>query len=214
MPITLHQFATNLAAALLSDEWSLPALVRRGRRTLTSKPRWLKPLVERAFAHFPTSPRDDHLTRFVEADEQCRTAFARTKYDFKERFTLPIRMWPPTVTLLASPPSLVTVAELAAWLGLTPERLDWYADVRGINTRQRIERLRHYSCRWVPKPGPNPAMKHRLIEAPKPGLKWVQRRILEHVLNLIPPHDAAHGFRTARNVVTNAAPHCGREVVG
>jgi RNA-directed DNA polymerase len=53
----------------------------------------------------------------------------------------------------------------------------------------------------------------RLIEAPKSGLKHLQRRILSHILERIPPHPAVHGFVKRRSIKTFAAPHTGQRVV-
>jgi RNA-directed DNA polymerase len=53
----------------------------------------------------------------------------------------------------------------------------------------------------------------RVICAPKPQLRWVQRRILTEILDKVPAHDAAHGFIVGRSTVTNAEPHVGAEVV-
>jgi RNA-directed DNA polymerase len=53
----------------------------------------------------------------------------------------------------------------------------------------------------------------RLICAPKPQLKWVQRRIHEQILQSLPAHDAAHGFITGRSIVSNAAAHVGAAIV-
>jgi retron-type reverse transcriptase len=53
----------------------------------------------------------------------------------------------------------------------------------------------------------------RTICAPKPQLRWTQRRILSEILDKVPAHDAAHGFLTGRSTVTNAQPHLGAEVV-
>ncbi|MEM9190418.1 MAG: reverse transcriptase family protein [Myxococcota bacterium] len=53
----------------------------------------------------------------------------------------------------------------------------------------------------------------RLICAPSPQLRRVQRRILRKVLDKVPVHDAAHGFRKGRSVATHAALHAGRRVV-
>lgn len=50
----------------------------------------------------------------------------------------------------------------------------------------------------------------RWIEAPDPGLKEVQRRILDRLLYRLQPHPAAHGFRAGCNICTHAAPHAGR----
>ncbi len=53
----------------------------------------------------------------------------------------------------------------------------------------------------------------RIISAPGPQLLWVQRRLLEKILSLVPTHNAAHGFVSERSTVTNAAPHQGAEVI-
>jgi hypothetical protein len=55
--------------------------------------------------------------------------------------------------------------------------------------------------------------RERVICAPKPQLRWVQRRILDEILSKAPTHDAAHGFVPGRSIVTNAAPHQGAEIV-
>ena len=43
----------------------------------------------------------------------------------------------------------------------------------------------------------------RRICAPKPQLRWVQRRLLDKILRPIPVHEAAHGFVVGRSTVTN-----------
>jgi hypothetical protein len=73
----------------------------------------------------------------------------------------------------------------------------------------RAEPLRHYRRSWVRKPNGS----IRLLEAPKTELKDLQRQILHHVLDHIPAHDAAHGFRPSRSVRTGAAHHQGQAVV-
>jgi hypothetical protein len=44
-------------------------------------------------------------------------------------------------------------------------------------------------------------------------LKALQRRILREILDRVPPHEHAHGFRRGRSAVTYVAPHVGRHVV-
>ncbi|HEY6369812.1 MAG TPA: reverse transcriptase family protein, partial [Candidatus Sulfotelmatobacter sp.] len=53
----------------------------------------------------------------------------------------------------------------------------------------------------------------RLIEAPKPQLKDLQRQILLWILEKIPPHPAVHGFVKGRSIKTFVAPHVGQPVV-
>ena len=47
----------------------------------------------------------------------------------------------------------------------------------------------------------------RWIEAPKPFLKLVQRRLLDRLLYEVPPHRAAHGFYPELSIITNAQVH-------
>jgi RNA-directed DNA polymerase len=67
----------------------------------------------------------------------------------------------------------------------------------------------HYRYQWRMKRSSSP----RLIESPKPTLKAIQRRLLREILELIPPHDNAHGFRAGRSVRTFVTPHVGKSVV-
>ena len=53
----------------------------------------------------------------------------------------------------------------------------------------------------------------RLISAPLPRLKAAQAWVLAHVLGKVPVHEAAHGFRPGRSIVTNARPHVGAALV-
>ncbi|WP_433081460.1 reverse transcriptase family protein [Dactylosporangium sp. CA-052675] len=101
-------------------------------------------------------------------------------------------------------PPLGDLAALAEFLELDGDRLDWFADRRELNRRSTVEPLRHYRYTWM---GP------RLIEAPKPRLRALQRRLLDEVLGRVPAHPAAHGFVPGRSVHTFAAPHAGRAVV-
>jgi RNA-directed DNA polymerase len=69
--------------------------------------------------------------------------------------------------------------------------------------------LRHYHYRVLAKLSGS----IRLIEAPKPRLKELQRQILSQILEKIPPHSAAHGFRKGRSIKTFIAPHVGQRVI-
>ena len=53
----------------------------------------------------------------------------------------------------------------------------------------------------------------RLIESPKWKLKQIQRHILHGILDHIPPHAAAHGFRPKHNVLSFVSAHLRHEVV-
>jgi hypothetical protein len=106
-------------------------------------------------------------------------------------------------------PAAATPGDLARLLEVTPSDLDWLADPRGLERFARDEALRNYVYGWQRKP--NGAI--RVLEAPKSRLKTLQRRILRQILDRIPPHPAAHGFRRGRSTLSFAAPHAGKQVV-
>lgn len=60
---------------------------------------------------------------------------------------------------------------------------------------------------------PKKAGGTRTITAPCAMLKSLQRRILVCLLSQVELPDSIHGFRTGRNVLTNALPHAGKSLV-
>jgi hypothetical protein len=106
-------------------------------------------------------------------------------------------------------PSLASAGELAAWLKLTPDELEWFAGVKGRPVRQAAEPLSHYRYRWIVKRSGG----SRLLEIPKRRLAAMQRRILDEILYFVPPHEAAHGFRPRHSTLSHATPHVGQDAV-
>ena len=54
---------------------------------------------------------------------------------------------------------------------------------------------------------------NRTITAPDDKLKRLQKRILKNGFEKVTVHPAAHGFLENHSIVTNAAPHSGKEMV-
>ena len=65
--------------------------------------------------------------------------------------------------------------------------MQWFADRKALEAKQAQERLRHYHYRVLAKR----FGQVRLIEAPKPRLKEIQRRVLTGIVEHIPVHAAA-----------------------
>jgi len=106
-------------------------------------------------------------------------------------------------------PKLTTVPALARWLGVEPSTLHGFArQFRGDEARPSGP-LSHYRCRLIARRGRLP----RLIEAPKPRLAGIQRRLLRELFALVPVHPSAHGFVAGRSVKSAAAPHAGKACV-
>lgn len=100
-------------------------------------------------------------------------------------------------------PALNTAAEIAAAASVTVNELRFLAFDRKTST------VSHYVRFQVPKKTGGV----RQISAPMPRLKALQHWILQHILERVETHDAAHGFRSQRSIVTNARPHVGAEAI-
>ena len=106
-------------------------------------------------------------------------------------------------------PVIESVGDLADWLSLSTDELEWFADLKGLGNKLQRTALQHYHYSIRPKRSGGV----RLIEMPKPRLKELQRRILSGILDRIPVHAAVHGFVKGRSIVSFAAPHAGKAVL-
>jgi hypothetical protein len=211
-----NRFVRNLAAAFHAREWSAKALRESARLATGLQESWLTTLVRRVLSAHPQKPAVDDLLAFLKNDRGLNVACVRMYAFASADEYFPVRTLffaveslAPRPTWATSLPDLPNTDALAAWLELTPGRLKWLADLSGRNRRHPAGPLRTYRYRWVSKR----SGKRRLLEIPTPLLKAAQRKLLCGLLNHVPVHPSVHGFRPGCSVVTNAAVHCGREVV-
>jgi RNA-directed DNA polymerase len=206
---SIHVLASALASTWINTPWAVVPLIDSAATLLGKRRPWIRPLVERILAQCSLRPRHQNLTRIIERDQEFNKAF----YKYK----LHIQRWPiqqsafdplPFATDLKLP-KLTTVDELADWLGVGLGHLEWYADCRGWSAKTDNPRLTHYHYRTLSKR----FGAVRLIEAPKPRIKSLQRLILDGILSHVPTHPAAQGFRRGTSIRTFAAPHVNRRVV-
>ena len=205
--------ARNLAAAFLDGAWSKEAILQRAVLACGRKTRWITLLVNRVLKAFPESSSQrtqEPIARFIEAQpifrKAVRSYLPEEGCAFHQLFWVTPTMSPrPGAPESWQVPPLTTSTALANWLNLKPAQLDWFADCHGFEAKLPEGSLRHYMYRWIAKQ----ARKYRLLEIPKPRLKSFQRQILHEILDRIPCHDAVHGFRKGRSIVTYAGPHCG-----
>jgi RNA-directed DNA polymerase len=203
--------ARALAAAFLAGALDIDGCVDRGARLLGRRWRWLRPLARRVSDAFNnrTRPRQIELVGFLHSDKGFLRATERYELRLVDRLIGPPRMSPVAAAASWGVPEIRTSGELAEWLAITRNDLEWFADLRALEYKQNKGRLRHYHYRTMSKR----FGQIRLIESPKKRLKDIQRRILIGILNRIPPHPSVHGFRRGRSVKTFAAPHAGKRVV-
>ncbi|HNM45814.1 MAG TPA: reverse transcriptase family protein [Candidatus Sumerlaeota bacterium] len=103
-------------------------------------------------------------------------------------------------------PALMNRGDVAKWLGMSWKHLVWLCNLFHNWDRKGVG---HYHAWKVPKR----AGGERVITAPKPYLRAVQRKILADILSRIPIEPQAHGFARNRSTVTNASVHIQRPIV-
>lgn len=188
-------------------------MTRRGQSAVGQRRVWIRDLALAARHAYPQAPMDSSrelavfLTECGPLRQAFLTALERSEPvpTIKKRFILRTAMG--TVRWPVAP--LHSVSDLRDLLGLGHGQLMWLADSRQLERTVSEERLRHYRYRWATKSNGGV----RLIEEPKPLLKHVQRVLAREILDHIPAHDAAHGFRSGRSAITYASTHAGHAVV-
>jgi RNA-directed DNA polymerase len=204
--------AHRLATAILGGRLTEEEIIKRSGHALGRRWTWLRAFAKRIVAHFgaQTRPRQLHLERFIATDTGFRKACSKHLLNPSLASNPPPRMSPaPGPAREWQVPSIRTPHELTCRLNLTPGELDWFANVRSGEKRPSVGPLQHYCYRWQEKCNGLP----RLIESPKQRLRAIQRWVLAEILNRIPPHPAAHGFRSGRSTLSFAQPHVGRHLV-
>ena len=198
------ELARALAGAFLAGGWTRQGLVNSGSVVLRRRTDWLPALASQVLEVYPQAPLD--RPRELAAVITTRPTAERAG-DLRPRShaSTPTRM-------VSNPwhlPALDDLHGVAELLRLTGPELAWFSDPRHWARTAPDGPLQHY--RTSTRLSPSSAV--RVLEAPKPRLKELQRTLLRRVLSAVPPHDAAHGFRTGRSVASYARPHAGRAVV-
>jgi RNA-directed DNA polymerase len=205
--LLLNQFARSV----LAGEATVEQIVARCSRTLGKAWRWLPPVAQRYVDHYAgkTRPRQQEVVEFLRQDRKFLRAWRRHSKNLfiAEWMTEPHQMQPIAAAQGWRLPVIESIGALAVWLGLTVGELEWFADLKGL-AHLGSPQLSHYHYRVLDKQS-----GIRLIEAPKPRLKELQRQILAHILDKIPAHPAVHGFIKGRSIKSCIGPHVGQRVI-
>lgn len=204
-----------LGQAFLAGNTDHSSVLARATQALGCQPVWLPSLVERYVDHFRggftslTRPRLDVVLSFFCDDEDLRAdeAFDPRQLEIKTWLIGPTEMQPVDSAKSWAITPITSQGELAEWLGLEAGELDWFANLERRNTPE--SKLDHYHYRSVEKKTGG----IRLIEAPKPRLKEIQRRILGGILDAVALHSSVHGFVRGRSVKSFVTPHTGKDLL-
>lgn len=202
-----------LASSLLAGEANIADSHARLVRTLGRNWRWLRPLASRYVKAFDrrTLPHRREVIAFLRTDKGLNDARKRypDEIEIEHWLAEPQVMQPAAAAADWNVPAIESAGALSEWLAVSASDLLWLADLKGLAAKLNAARLQHYHYRVLRKTSGD----FRLIEIPKPRLKDIQRQILFHILNKVPPHPAAHGFLCERSIRTFVAPHVSRRVV-
>lgn len=188
-------------------------MVHSAAWALGKKWKWIpslcRAIVEQAGEHFYDYSRDE-LAALILAHAGFSDAWQDNAPPRIKHYCLDLPIAPEKPAWLSSLalPELATIADLTQWLKLSAAELDWFAD-KWREQSPTARALQHYRYRWLVKKSGG----LRLIEIPKQRLRSIQTHILRKLLDLVPPHSAAHGFRRAHSCVTHASLHAGKRVV-
>jgi hypothetical protein len=208
-----HPVLNAIAQSFLIGAPDIDRMAETAQHALGRKLPWMRPLAKRYTQLFNggTWPRRREVVDFLMADQPFRRAWPERsrRLSVAHALTPPQTMHPVEAAAAWDVPVIESPADLASWLGVSIGELDWFADLKSLTTFQPAQRLRHYRYRTLLKS----SGRVRMIEEPKPRIKELQRHILREILDRIPSHSAAHGFRHGRSIRSFVAPHTRQRIV-
>ena len=210
--MTHVRLCRELALALLAGPWEVQALKARAGTALGTQKPWLGRSIDRVMERFPgtQAPPLRTLLGYLINDDVFFIGSRKNRATVHAILMAPTPMAPlPGAPASWTVPKLETESELCGWLDLPQDHLAWLADVHGRERQSPREALRNYRYTWIPKRSGG----WRLLEIPKSKLKEVQRRLLSGLLDKIPAHPAAQGFRKGGSTYEFVLPHCGQHTV-
>ncbi len=212
--ITTARLAQTLAVSLGSGAWSAETLAIVLRRRLPAAHQKYADAFGASLAaqcpavYAPSVPQIAKVLRGM-------TEFRRL-YRYCQRHNLwpdpdlsPPQMAPITAFQNLNLPQLASLDVLAEWLSLPLEKLSYFADPSSRHEEHGDMPVNHYHYHLHKKRRGG----KRLIEAPKPALKAMQRQLLNQIINHVPLHPDAFGFVRGKNCLHAAARHAGEAMV-
>ena len=214
MPTLRRLTALAVARAMLAGPPSAAGLAARMRACLGADAAWCTALAERC-AHLPGERWRRLTTRtlatLIERDTGYAHAWLADEKPTVRRHILRVHtgMQPLPLGLdHCQVPYWPHTAALGRWLAVSDAGMWRLTRPSAWQRRTRLGE-QHYRCQLLAKRSGG----WRLLEVPHPYLMHLQRRLLDDLLDRIPPHEAACGYARERSVVDHARAHVGQAVV-
>jgi RNA-directed DNA polymerase len=205
MNIRLH-FTQSLAGGFCSSQWHFKTLLSNFIESVNGIPDDAGALISELLVAFPEKPSNEVMEAYLYEHERIRNWFsvhsARPsilKYDLAAYGEN---------TVQEGLPSFNNITDLAHWLNISVQQLEWLADIKR-HAPDTPHHLQHYHYSLIKKRRGGV----RLIESPKFLLKTIQRKINHEIILQCDVHEAAHGFRAQKSCKTHAAIHVGKRYV-
>lgn len=206
--------ARRLAPSLVAGAWDKATITTALERRLPTPLQRLAPEIARDLLRLlPASyaPLVRHVTKELLAVDGFQRVF---NYCTRRRVWPGFDLTPPAMSPVPpfhtlDLPQLATLDALADWLMVPLERLDYLADITHRYEAHGDMAVNQYHYHLHPKKTGG----HRLIEAPKQGLKALQRQILRGIIDRVPTHPDAFGFVPGKTCWHAAQRHCNEDVV-
>ena len=208
------QLASNISVSLAGGPWFAEHLKHAlFKRLPTPLHRLCDPLARELITRLPSlyAPKASVISDTLQQLHGLNVIY---RYCHRYQIWPNIDLTPPQMAPIATfasldIPPIPTLKDLAEWLTLPPERLDYFADPEARQENNAEIAINNYHYSWRAKKNQGT----RLIEAPKPNLKLMQRQVLHRILDHVPTHPDAFGFVRGRNCLDAARRHAGEEVV-
>jgi RNA-directed DNA polymerase len=214
MRLGFHDTAVIACDAILAGPPDVAGIVERMTSIFGAHEAWMDDVAQKAVQGFAPQWNDTHAIQLTPLLENATAFVAAFRSDARPEVIRivrrpPAQRLPPARLAHLDLPHWSNLHELAEWLEVDDGDLSWLATHWRVAPGDASSPLHHYSYHARGKRDG----RHRLIERPKPLVRFVQHKLLHGLLDRVPPHDAAHGFRRGRSIVSFAAPHADKPLV-
>ena len=200
-------FCNQLAVMLANSEWRFAVLTALSIESVEPLPADIDSAIREMLDYFRERPSAEELASYLIGSPRIANWFVgRAPWPRMSRYVL----IPDVNPEFENPhlPAINSLPALSQWLQIEHGELEWFADLWRTRAQQNAH-LNHYVYKVTRKSRGGV----RLIETPKSRLKAIQRQIYHNIVEFMPVHDAAMGFRKHRSCKDHANLHAGKKFI-